>query len=51
MYNTQGVDVGKGSVCLIGVELNQDVRDWLFHLIIVLKYSVDSFWEVIHDNI
>lgn len=51
MNYTERVNVGKRPVCLVGIQLNEEVRYRLLHLIVVLKHPVDSFWDVVHYNV
>lgn len=51
MNYTERVNVGKRPVCLVGVQLNEEVWDRLLHLIVVFEYPVDSFGDVVHDNV
>jgi len=51
MADTEGVDVGKGSEHLVGIELDEELGNALLHLDVMSHNSVDSLWDVIHDNV
>ena len=51
MADAKGVKVSKCPICLVSIELNEEVRHWLLHLIIMFKDSVDCFRDIIHDHI
>ena len=51
MAVAQGVDVGKRTEALIGVQFDQKDGHWLLHLIVVFQYAIDCLWDVVHHDI
>ncbi len=51
MADTEGVDVGERPHGLVGVELNQQDGDGLFHLVIMFQHTVHGLWDVVHDHV
>jgi hypothetical protein len=51
MNNPESVDISKRSVSLVSIQLNEQSRDRVLHLIVVLKDSVDSLRNVIHYDV
>jgi hypothetical protein len=51
MNNSQSVDISKRSVSLVSIQLNEQSRDRVLHLIVVLKDSVDSLGNVVHHDV
>lgn len=51
MNNPQSVNVSKCSVSLVSIQLNEQSRDRVLHLIVVLKDSVDSLGNVVHYDV
>ena len=51
MANSQRMDVCQSSECLVGIELHQDHRDCLLHLVVMLQDSEDCFGHIVHDDV
>jgi hypothetical protein len=51
MDNPESVDVSKRSVSLVSIQLNEQSRDRVLHLIVVLKDSVNSLGNVVHYDV
>ena len=51
MNNPECVNVSKCSVSLVSIQLNEQSRDRVLHLIVVLKDSVDSLRNVVHYDV
>jgi hypothetical protein len=51
MNNPESVDISKRSVSLVSIQLNEQSRDRVLHLIVVLKDSVDSLGNVVHHDV
>ena len=45
------MDVGQGTIGLVGVELDKQGRYRLFHLVIVLENPVNGLRNVVHHDI
>ena len=45
------MDVCDRSKQLVGVELDQKVRNLLFHLEVLLHDLIDGIWDEVHDHI
>lgn len=45
------MNVSKCSVSLVSIQLNEQSRDRVLHLIVVLKDSVDSLGNVVHYDV
>ena len=51
MTIAERVDVGKGSEGLISVQLDQERRNGLLHLVVVFEDAVDCLGDVVHHHI
>jgi len=51
MADPQGMDIGDRANQLVSVQLDQDGRDCLLHLIVALHHLVDSLRDVIHHHV
>lgn len=51
MAVAQGVDVGKRTEALIGVQFDQKDGHWLLHLVVVFQYAIDRLRDVVHHDI
>lgn len=51
MAVAESVDIGEGAEGLVCIELDQDYRHLLLHLVVVLEDAIDSFWHIVHHNI
>lgn len=48
MTYTQAVYVGQGPELLVDVKFHEQDRHWHLNLIVVLEYTVDVLWHVLH---
>ena len=51
MAVAQGVNVGKRTEALIGVQFDQKDGHWLLHLVVVFQYAIDRLRDVVHHDI
>mmetsp|Transcript_63337 Transcript_63337/g.137841 ORF Transcript_63337/g.137841 Transcript_63337/m.137841 type:complete len:275 (-) Transcript_63337:140-964(-) len=51
MTDADCVDIGTRSTHLVRIKLHEDVRNWLFHLVVVLHHAIDSVGAVFHHNV
>ena len=51
MTIAERMDVGKGSEGLISVQLDQERRNGLLHLVVVFEDAVDRLGDVVHHHI
>ena len=51
MTIAERMDVGKGSEGLISVQLDQERRNGLLHLVVVFEDAVDRLRNVVHHHI
>lgn len=45
------MQVSQRSKALVNIELDEEHGNWLLHLTIMLKNSVNGLWHVVHDHI
>lgn len=51
MTDSDAVNVGKRAEDLVGIELDEDIGDFMLALTVVFDNFVKIPWNVVHDNI
>lgn len=51
MTNAFGMNIGNRTQQLIGVKLDQKIRNHLLHFQILLHYTIGRIWNVVHDDV